>query len=621
MATAAATPSSLLHWPSPAAPKVAVAVRLPARAARISCTAVATSAPSSPAAAATDRGVYNFATGPATLPLAVLQKAQAELVDYRGSGMSIMEMSHCGKEFDAAIKEAEADLRALLAVLDTHEVLFLQGGATTHFAAVPLNLCASLSDPIDFVVSGSWSFKAFEEAKKFSVAWSDKDGKYTSLPPFDAIKHNPEARPRKARAAEASSLSCWFDKANHYWLHMDDHEKSFIKVMIGDFKSAVTVPEKFARNFTGQISETVKLETRNAESVPSSEEIEESANSGGVQKPTKPFYYLATMRNMTSKQKASVDALGEKIQPKIPFYITAMHKASVADGSLTWEINLDINTDGPYALSTGWLDFIHDNKLQEGCALSTKNPMNGAMKLGDHIVYISRVNRLNDQQKRKIIDALQAIQPEIPIFVAPIGNSNIGRTSLCIMAFNVEYAAKFLPHLDQAIKLNRPGKNIIWETKFQIKRGRHWLACGWRQFVRDNKLGIGDVCLFQLMKDEEVMAEKGCESCSEWQEHYYREHMDVSRIRFFKLMIGDFAHAISIPEKVAKIFSGQIIKGFNLKAPSGETWHVSFEKVADELLLMSGWEDFAKAHELQENDLLLFTCNGHGSGSSVPLMY
>jgi phosphoserine aminotransferase len=148
-------------------------------------------------AGAGDRGVYNFAAGPATLPLSVLKKAQEELVDYRGSGMSIMEMSHRGKEFDAAIKKAEADLRALLAVPDTHAVLFLQGGATTQFAALPLNLCADPSVPADFVVSGSWSDKAFKEAKKFSaasVAWSGKEGKYTALPPFDEIKQNPEAR-------------------------------------------------------------------------------------------------------------------------------------------------------------------------------------------------------------------------------------------------------------------------------------------------------------------------------------------------------------------------------------------------------------------------------------------
>ncbi|PWZ58610.1 Phosphoserine aminotransferase 1, chloroplastic [Zea mays] len=203
-AAAATTPHSLLLQRSaiPAAPPRAAAaaspVRLPARAARISCAAVA--APSPAAAAAADeaeRGVYNFAAGPATLPLSVLKRAQAELVDYHGSGMSIMEMSHRGKEFDAAIKKAESDLRALLAVPDTHAVLFLQGGATTQFAAVPLNLCAGPSDPADFVVSGSWSDKAFKEAKKFSaasVAWSGKDGKYTALPPFDAIAQNPEAR-------------------------------------------------------------------------------------------------------------------------------------------------------------------------------------------------------------------------------------------------------------------------------------------------------------------------------------------------------------------------------------------------------------------------------------------
>jgi phosphoserine aminotransferase len=196
MAAAATTPHSLLlQRPAPAA--AASSVRLPARAARICCTAVASPSPAASCAGAGDRGVYNFAAGPATLPLSVLKKAQEELVDYRGSGMSIMEMSHRGKEFDAAIKKAEADLRPLLAVPDTHAVLFLQGGATTQFAAVPLNLCAGPSAPADFLVSGSWSDKAFKEAGKFSaasVAWSGKGGKYTALPPFHALKQNPEAR-------------------------------------------------------------------------------------------------------------------------------------------------------------------------------------------------------------------------------------------------------------------------------------------------------------------------------------------------------------------------------------------------------------------------------------------
>ncbi|KAL6622543.1 hypothetical protein ACP70R_032422 [Stipagrostis hirtigluma subsp. patula] len=106
------------------------------------------------------------------------------------------------------------------------------------------------------------------------------------------------------------------------------------------------------------------------------------------------------------------------------------------------------------------------------------------------------------------------------------------------------------------------------------------------------------------------MAHQGCESCRKWQEHYCQEHMDVSRIRFFKLMTGDFAQGISIPENFGNNLKGQITKSFSLKAPSGETWRVGLTKNANELFFMSGWGDFARANGLQENDLLIFTRSG-----------
>ena len=84
--------------------------------------------------------IYNFSAGPAVLPRAVLQQAQAELTDWHGSGMSVMEMSHRGKEFLSIASQAEADLRELLAIPDNYRVLFLQGGATSQFAMVPFNL-------------------------------------------------------------------------------------------------------------------------------------------------------------------------------------------------------------------------------------------------------------------------------------------------------------------------------------------------------------------------------------------------------------------------------------------------------------------------------------------------
>nr|GLL19090.1 phosphoserine aminotransferase 2, chloroplastic-like [Ipomoea trifida] len=148
-----------------------------------------------PSAVSSDR-VFNFAAGPATLPVNVLEKAQAELVDWRGCGMSVMEMSHRGKEFLSIIQKAEADLRALLGVPEDYAVLFLQGGATTQFAAVPLNICAP-DDAVDYIVTGSWGDKAYKEAVKYckpTVIWSGKSEKYTKIPTFDSLEQTPHAK-------------------------------------------------------------------------------------------------------------------------------------------------------------------------------------------------------------------------------------------------------------------------------------------------------------------------------------------------------------------------------------------------------------------------------------------
>ena len=109
--------------------------------------------------------VYNFNPGPAALPLEVLQQAQAELVDYRGTGMSVMEISHRSKEFEAIIQGAEADLRELLGIPANYKVMFLQGGASLQFAMIPMNLRAAGASA-DYVVTGTWSKTAAKEASK-----------------------------------------------------------------------------------------------------------------------------------------------------------------------------------------------------------------------------------------------------------------------------------------------------------------------------------------------------------------------------------------------------------------------------------------------------------------------
>lgn len=132
----------------------------------------------------TERRVFNFSAGPAALPVEVLERARDELLDYRGSGMSVMEMSHRSKEFIDIAERAEADFRELLAVPDDYAVLFLQGGATTQFAMVPMNLLGDRTRA-DYVNTGSWSTKAIKEAKRFcevNVAASAEADNFTHVP-------------------------------------------------------------------------------------------------------------------------------------------------------------------------------------------------------------------------------------------------------------------------------------------------------------------------------------------------------------------------------------------------------------------------------------------------------
>jgi phosphoserine aminotransferase len=128
--------------------------------------------------------IFNFGAGPATMPVEVLEKAKWELVNWHEAGMSVMEMSHRGKEFVAIAAEAESDLRKLLAVPANYKVLFLQGGATLHFSGVPMNLLRGKKSA-DFVNTGEWSKKAIAEMKKFgtaNVVASSEDRNFTYVP-------------------------------------------------------------------------------------------------------------------------------------------------------------------------------------------------------------------------------------------------------------------------------------------------------------------------------------------------------------------------------------------------------------------------------------------------------
>ena len=127
--------------------------------------------------------VYNFSAGPAVLPESVLQEVAAEMMDYRGTGMSVMEMSHRSKAYQAIIDEAEADLRSLMGIPENYKVLFLQGGASQQFAAIPMNLMKN--KVADYIITGQWAKKAWKEAQMYGKAnaiASSEDETFSYIP-------------------------------------------------------------------------------------------------------------------------------------------------------------------------------------------------------------------------------------------------------------------------------------------------------------------------------------------------------------------------------------------------------------------------------------------------------
>ena len=138
--------------------------------------------------------VYNFSAGPAVLPEEVLKEAQEEMLDYRGCGMSVMEMSHRSKVFQNIIDEAEADFRDLMGIPSNYKVLFLQGGASLQFSMIPMNLMKN--GVADYIVTGQWAKKAYAEAQKYGKAnkiASSEDKTFSYIPDCSDLPISPDA--------------------------------------------------------------------------------------------------------------------------------------------------------------------------------------------------------------------------------------------------------------------------------------------------------------------------------------------------------------------------------------------------------------------------------------------
>ncbi len=142
-----------------------------------------------------EKRIYNFSAGPSMLPLEVLEQAQRELVCYPGAGMSVMEMSHRSKVFESILEKAKSDLKELMHIPDNYKILFLQGGGSTQFSMIPLNLMGK-SNTADYVITGQWAKKAAEEAKRYgkvNIVASSADTTFDRIPEIDKANCNPDA--------------------------------------------------------------------------------------------------------------------------------------------------------------------------------------------------------------------------------------------------------------------------------------------------------------------------------------------------------------------------------------------------------------------------------------------
>ena len=141
-----------------------------------------------------DKRIFNFSAGPSMLPEQVLKTASEQMLNYKGSGMSVMEMSHRSSAYDQIIKDAQQRLRDLLQIPDNYKVLFLQGGASTQFAAIPMNLLRN--GIADYVITGHFAKKAYEEAKKYgavNVAATTEDEQFARIPKQEELKLHEDA--------------------------------------------------------------------------------------------------------------------------------------------------------------------------------------------------------------------------------------------------------------------------------------------------------------------------------------------------------------------------------------------------------------------------------------------
>ncbi|TVU46118.1 hypothetical protein EJB05_05636 [Eragrostis curvula] len=410
----------------------------------------------------------------------------------------------------------------------------------------------------------------------------------------------------------------------YFWGDIDDQDKHFFKIMAGDFRKRLTIPQKFVQHFLGTLTGTIKLESRNGATfdVQVIYDLGKLVLGSGWDEFVSVHDlnmgdFLVFKYDGSSHLKVLIfDPSGCEKPPSVVMEkVTHISKRNEPVGMASPSNDLSMKSSSNER-KRSWAQWDSskqgNNIIHIGSSSSPPDPSEGATLSEDdqseHCVprYIVPFGTcLGSMMKKKLKQKLRAIHSEIPIHVCVIKKSNIYGTARCMgvkltNVTNVVYMSEELSFVDASGNLSRGYADayLPFEEKVLLLQcnGKNWK-------VRCVKVG----------KRSMQNLGKNCSVCMEWQEHCYWSHMADEEKHFFKIMAGDFAQSISIPTRFANNFNGHIAEVVTLKSPSGKIWSIGVGGDTDEVVFRSGWKDFVSAHSIEEGDYLVFKYAGVSS--------
>uniref|UniRef100_A0A0E0KGE3 TF-B3 domain-containing protein n=1 Tax=Oryza punctata TaxID=4537 RepID=A0A0E0KGE3_ORYPU len=379
----------------------------------------------------------------------------------------------------------------------------------------------------------------------------------------------------------------------------DDQEKYFFKVMIGDFHKRMTIPDKFAHHFKGAISKTIKLEPRSGYTF--DVQVTKKLNRLVLESGWDSF---VNAHDLNMGDFLVFNYNGDFLLQVLIFDPSGCEKSTscsmenaidhVGQG---WKAHTDISTS-THDQPNGNKHWMQKDSSSEGNKIGNTRSSNTPSKFSGCI--LPRGTRLPGVQEKKMKEKIQTIHSKTPMYGNVMTKCNV-LGSPCALEITQQYDDAYLPYNNgQELMLRHRDKS--WKVRFyRYKNKSRKLTQGWKRFVQDNYLRMGD--LFNKMRRPGAR-------CREGHAHFNGNQIDGQDKNFFKVMIGRFRERMIIPNEFLQYFRGKIPRTMKLQSRDGCTYDVQVTKNLGKISLQSGWKAFVTAHDLQMGDFLVFSYDG-----------